>query len=87
MSELFTLPPHVAAAAALAQRLKIKGHAGQPGAGPAGEFCSTCAHYTQNAGDTARVYRKCALSKARWTGGPATDVRASDPSCPKWSAV
>ena len=85
MSELFTLPQHVLDAAALRARLKIRGHAGQPGAGPAGETCRSCAHYTQNSGRTAKVYRKCGLMRAHWTGGPGSDVKAGDPACPKWA--
>jgi hypothetical protein len=63
VTNLFTLPQHVRDAAALAVRLKIRGHAGQPGAGPAGETCKSCQHYTHNEGRTARDYRKCELSR------------------------
>lgn len=86
MTDLLTLPAHVLAAAALAERHRIRGHAGQPGAGPAGETCRSCGNYTHNQGDTARSYRKCGLMRAKWTGGPGSDVRAGDPACPKWIA-
>jgi hypothetical protein len=54
-----------------------RGHAARPGTGPAGETCGTCRHLYRTQ-DTARPYRKCELNRAAWTGGPKTDVRASD---------
>ena len=59
-----------------------RGHAWKPGTGPEGETCKTCEYYTvKRLGGT---YRKCWLMKDRWTGGPGTDIRASDPACKKW---
>lgn len=59
-----------------------RGHAAPPGSGPAGETCKTCDHYTLRR--WAKVYRKCGLMQAQWTGGGATDIRASDPACRRW---
>ncbi len=65
-------------------RLKQKktGHAWKPGTGPDGETCKTCAHYTLRT--FAKTYRKCGLMRAHWTGGPGSDIKASDPACKKW---
>lgn len=62
-----------------------KGYAGLPGTGPAGETCKTCRHKAAP-GDTARVYWKCRLMRAHWTGGPGTDIRMRSPACSKWEA-
>lgn len=59
-----------------------KGHAWTPGSGPAGETCKTCAHITRN--KWGRVYLKCGLTKAKWTHGPGSDIRARDPACKFW---
>lgn len=64
---------------------KKRGHAWTPGTGPAGETCKTCAHYTLRR--FAKVYRKCGLMQANWTGGPGTDIKANDPACAKWQAA
>lgn len=78
---LMLLPPSALAKAE--RRAKIRGHAGPPGEGPAGETCGSCRHMVRN--EMARTYFKCELQKARWTGGAATDVKARDPACPKWA--
>ena len=65
------------------QRSLVRGHAAPPGTGPAGETCKTCAHIVRK--EFAKTYIKCELSKARWTGGGGTDVRAGDPACSKWA--
>jgi len=62
---------------------KRKGHADQPGTGPAGETCKTCEHYARVHYHKS-VHRKCALMEASWTHGPGSDIRASDPSCRRW---
>lgn len=59
-----------------------KGYAAQPGTGPAGETCGSCAHLYRNR--MAKTYLKCALMKAHWTGGGATDVKARAPACRRW---
>ena len=62
---------------------KIKGlYAAEPGTGPAGETCGSCAHLHRNR--QAKVYLKCGLTRARWTGGFGTDVKARSPACAKW---
>ena len=65
-------------------RLKQKktGHAWKPGTGPEGETCKSCRHYTIRM--YAKAYRKCGLMRDQWTGGPGTDIKASDPACKKW---
>lgn len=55
-----------------------RGYAAQPGSGPAGKTCKTCAHYCHRAGGK---YRKCGLVRARWTSGPGTDILARSPAC------
>lgn len=59
-----------------------RGHAAPPGTGPAGEFCRTCEHYTLR--QFSKTYRKCGLMRDAWSGGPKTDIRASDPACKRW---
>ena len=61
---------------------KIRGHAARPGTGPEGETCKSCKHYTLR--HFAGTYRKCGLTRAKWTGGAGTDIRAGDPACEKW---
>lgn len=68
--------------AAAAKMPVIKGHAWTPGTGPKGETCKTCKHLYRNR--QSKVYLKCLLIRARWTGGPGTDIRAGDPACLKW---
>lgn len=58
-----------------------KGYAAPPGTGPKGETCKTCKHYY--IGHRGH-YRKCALMRARWTGGPGTDIKAGAPACRSW---
>lgn len=59
-----------------------KGYAAPPGTGPAGETCKTCRHYARV--KHAKVYRKCALVRAKWTNGPGTDILAKSPACKEW---
>ena len=40
-------------------------------------------HYTVKR--MSKSYRKCGLTKATWTGGGGSDIRAKDPACSKWS--
>lgn len=60
-----------------------KGYASQPGTGPSGETCGTCAHLYRNR--LAKTYLKCALMSRIWTGGRATDVLARSPACRNWA--
>ena len=59
-----------------------RGHAGPPGSGPEGETCKTCKHLTRV--QYAKTYIKCRLTKATWTNGPGSDIRAKDAACWKW---
>ncbi len=79
--DLMVLPP-----SALAGRKPSKktGHAAPPGSGPAGETCKSCRHLARN--QMAKVYLKCELMRAIWTGGGGTEVRAQDPACRRWGA-
>lgn len=54
------------------------GYAAPPGTGPKGETCGGCKHI---AGER---YKKCRVVRARWTHGPATDIRSRAPACSKW---
>jgi hypothetical protein len=60
-----------------------KGYAAQPGSGPDGETCKTCAHYTR-VHYQAGIFRKCGLNEAKWTHGPGSDIKARSPACAKW---
>lgn len=70
------------ASALLGITIPQRGHAARPGTGPEGETCGSCAHYSVQR--YSKTYRKCALTKAAWTHGPGTDIRAKDPACSKW---
>jgi hypothetical protein len=59
-----------------------RGHAAPIGTGPAGETCGSCRHMARR--DLSKTYLKCALMRAVWTGGGATDVRAGDAACRRW---
>ena len=81
---LMTLPQHVLDAWENQKRTKKRGHAAQPGTGPAGETCKTCAHKASNR--RAKTYWKCGLTRATWTGGSGSDIRLKDPACSFWQA-
>lgn len=59
-----------------------KGYASIPGTGPQGETCGTCEHRTGT--NTSKVYYKCALMRAHWTGGQGTDILVRSPACRHW---
>ncbi len=61
------------------------GYVARPGGGPAGETCGSCRHIHRTTG-TAKVYLKCGLASARWTGGRKSDVLSRSPSCWRWAA-
>jgi|AACY02.18.fsa_nt_gi hypothetical protein len=65
-----------------AQSKNRQGYAWTPGTGPDGETCRTCRHLVRN--QLAKVYLKCGLMRANWTGGSKTDVYARSPACKKW---
>lgn len=87
MGDLFNLDR--ALTPAERRRLKggpqAKGYAAMPGTGPAGETCGSCGHLVRK--HLAKVYRKCGLMHAHWTGGKGTDVLATAPSCRNWTAI
>ena len=56
----------------------------QPGTGPEGEMCKTCAHLHRN--HLAKVYFKCWKMQAAWTSGGGSDVKARAPACSQWLA-
>lgn len=60
-----------------------KGYAAIPGTGPAGETCKTCTHAV-GTGNCSKVYHKCYLMKAHWTGGQGTDILLKSPACRNW---
>lgn len=66
------------------RRLAKGSYADVPGTGPAGETCKTCKHYHRK--EMGKVYRKCELMRAHWTGGGGTDILASAPACSKWES-
>jgi len=53
--------------------------------GPDGERCKTCKHITRL--HYSKVYLKCGLMKAHWTGGTKTDIRANHPACELWEGL
>ena len=55
----------------------------EPGSGPAGETCKSCANACQVSGGS-RAYWKCAIIKHRWSGCYATDIRLKSPACSFW---
>lgn len=59
-----------------------RGYAAPPGTGPEGETCQSCKHIARV--QHSKVYIKCRLNQAKWTGGPKTDIRARSPACAKW---
>lgn len=83
-AELFILPERVLAAEALKAKFKRRGHAGQPGAGPAGETCRSCVLMVRKRG-AARDFLKCGHHTVRHTNGAGSDVRARDPACEHWT--
>jgi hypothetical protein len=60
------------------------GYAAPPGTGPQGETCKSCAHSVRVNQNTAGTYRKCALMRANWTGGPGSDILFRSPACRHW---
>lgn len=89
LNDLFGQP--IAEATALARPRKIgiggRGFKGgyfmQPGSGPTGETCKTCAHYRRVRGG-ARAYPKCLKMKHAWTSGPGSDIKAKMAACSGW---
>lgn len=84
--DLFGQPVTSAPPPALAdgkrRKTQPKGYAAPPGTGPKGETCRSCAHYCRV--EPAKRYLKCGKVRARWTGGPGTDILARSPACAYW---
>ena len=85
MNEQIPLMILPSSALAAVRRSKQHGHAAMPGSGPVGETCGSCAHLFRN--QQAKVYLKCDLMRAYWTGGYGTDVRAGDAACRRWASA
>lgn len=60
-----------------------RGYAAPPGTGPAGETCKSCTHRVVS-GSGKRRYQKCGLNRAKWTGGPGSDILVKSAACKKW---
>lgn len=56
-----------------------RGYFYHPGTGPEGETCGTCQHIERH-----RRWAKCALNRARHTGGRGSDVLVGSPACKYW---
>lgn len=63
-----------------------KGYAAQPGTGPDGETCKTCAHARKCNEGGAKQFYKCVLMERHWTGGYGTDILIKSPACMRWEA-
>lgn len=62
-----------------------KGYATVPGTGPAGETCGSCGHHVER--QYAKIYHKCELMRAFWTGGRGSDILVRSPACAKWEKI
>lgn len=62
-----------------------RGYYYSPGTGPAGETCGSCKHIVRK--QLGKVYLKCELNRARWTGGGGSDIRSRSPACKYWEPV
>lgn len=60
-----------------------KGYPAEPGSGPAGETCGSCANLVTR--QFSKTYFKCGLTD--YTGGPATDIRKKSPACKLWEKI
>jgi hypothetical protein len=86
MRDMFGIEITVAEARAILGRKtpQRKGYAAPPGTGPEGETCKSCRHIYRN--EMSKTYLKCSLMRARWTGGPGSDIRACAPACRLWAS-
>lgn len=57
-------------------------HAMPPGTGPENETCGSCKYLYRKR--MSKVYLKCGLCRALWTGGGGSDVKSRDPACSRW---
>jgi len=61
------------------------GYADEPGSGPDGETCKTCAYFRRKR--SASTYFGCILCYLNWTHGTGSDIRAGSPACRQWEAI
>lgn len=83
--DIWNLPADERAALRNVSRRKSRAaaYAGQPGTGPAGKTCQTCAHKTYTGG--AKLHPKCGLTA--YTCGDATTIKTRTPACHKYEAA
>lgn len=62
-----------------------RGYAYTPSTGPDGETCGSCKYHVERR--FAKVYHKCALRRATWTRGRATDILVHAPACKYWEEI
>lgn len=55
------------------------GYAYFPGTGPAGETCGSCLHIVR-----WDKFRKCELTRGKWTHGYGTDILSRSAACKYW---
>lgn len=67
------------------KKTKRRGYAYAPGTGPAGETCGSCQHIYRKGG-ASKTYLKCQKARAKWTGGPGSDIYSRSPACKFWEA-
>lgn len=70
---------------------RADGYAAEPGTGPAGETCGSCAHcrgrhFTRcRPGARPRKFYKCAANMTEWTNSRDSDVLVHSPACRFWT--
>lgn len=62
-----------------------QGYAADPGTGPVGETCGTCASCTRRTSASGRTFIKCLLMRQRWTFSRASDILLASPACSHFS--
>jgi hypothetical protein len=64
--------------------IEPRGYVRPPGTGPQGETCGSCKHLVHKR--MGKLYPKCRLASAIWTGGRGSDVLVRSPACDRWEA-
>lgn len=62
-------------------------YAAEPGSGPAGESCQTCANRVFTFNLNGKRFPKCKVVEKYWTHGEVTDIQSSTPACHKWVKI
>lgn len=62
---------------------KNRATAAPVGTGPPSETCKTCRFYERITYHD-KTYLKCDLTRAYWTHGPGSDIKAKYPACREW---